>query len=132
VIDGVSYPLFNSDLWSFWMPYFLVLLGLEIAFHLVLYLRGGWNWVFAALNTVLNVAFTVPAIWLWSRGLLFDPGLVAALEDMGLATAFRPAGIVIAVVIIAVTAWDIVEGWLKAARARAGAGLPLPLSARRP
>ena len=39
-IDGASYPLFNPDLWSFWLPWFLVVLGLQIVFHLALYLRG--------------------------------------------------------------------------------------------
>ena len=36
---------------------------------------------------------------------------------MGLAAAFRPAGVVIAIVIIAATGWDIVDGFRKAARA---------------
>ena len=94
----------------------VLFLGLEILFYLALYLRGGWTWPFAVVNTVLNLAFAIPAIWLWSQGLLFDPGLVAALENMGLAEAFRPTGVVIAVVIIAVTGWDIADGWLKTYR----------------
>jgi hypothetical protein len=122
-IDGASYPLLNPDLWSFWLPWFLVVLGLQIAFHLALYLRGGWTWAFAAVNTILNLAFLVPAVWLWSEGLLFDPGLVAALEGMGLAAAFRPAGVVIAIVLIAATGWDIVDGFRKAARAGQAAHL---------
>ena len=122
-IDGASYPLFNPDLWSFWLPWFLVILGLQIAFHLALYLRGGWTWVFAAVNTILNLAFLVPAVWLWSQGLLFDPGLVEALEGMGLAAAFRPAGAVIAIVIVVATAWDIIDGFRKAGRAGEAARL---------
>jgi hypothetical protein len=120
-IDGIAYPLFNPDLWSFWLPYFLVVLGVEILFHLALYLRGGWTRAFAAVNTILNVAFIVPALWLWSNGLLFDPGLVAALDELGLAEAFRPAGVVIAVVFVAVTGWDVIDGWRKALGG-AGAG----------
>jgi hypothetical protein len=115
-IDGVSYPLFNPDLWSFWLPYVLVVLGLQILFNVALYLRGSWTWSFAVVNTLLNLAFAVPALWLWSNGLLFDPGLVAALEGMVPAAAFRPGGVVIAAIIVAVTAWDIVDGWLKAFR----------------
>jgi hypothetical protein len=113
-IDGTSYPLFNPDLWSFWLPYFLVVLGAEILFHVALYLRGSWSVPFATINTVLNLAFAIPALWLWSNGLLFDPGLVAALDEMGLAAAFRPAGIVIAVVVVAATGWDVIDGWRKA------------------
>jgi hypothetical protein len=101
-IDGVSYPLFNPDLWSFWLPWFLVVLGLQIAFHLGLYLRGGWTWAFAVVNTILNLAFLVPAVWLWSEGQLFDPGLVAALDG---------------------TTWDIIDGFRKAIRAGAATHL---------
>lgn len=116
IIDGVSYPLFNPDLWSFWLPYFILVIGLEILFHIALYVRGGWSWTFAAVNTVLNVAFAVPALYLWSNGLLFDPGLVAAFDGMGLTEAFRPAGIVFGVVLVAVTGWDVIDGWRKAFR----------------
>jgi len=59
----------------------------------------------------------IPAVWLWSEGRLFDPGLVAALGSLGVGAAMRPTGIVIAVVLIAATCWDIVEGFLKASRA---------------
>ena len=116
VIDGGSFALFNPDLWSFWLPWFIGLLALEIVFNIALYLRGGWTWLFAIANTALNLAFAIPAIWLWSEGMLFDPGLAAAFAELGLTEAMRPAGIVIAVVIVAVTAWDIIEGFLKAAR----------------
>jgi hypothetical protein len=115
-IDGVSYALFNPDLWSFWLPWFLGLFVLEIAFHVALYLRGGWTWLFAILNTALNIAFAVPALWLWSNGLLFDPGLVAAFETLGAAEALRPTGVIVSIVVIAATAWDVIEGFLKAAR----------------
>jgi len=115
-INGASFPLFNADLWPFWGTWFIALLGLEILFNLVLYLRGGWTWLLAVANTALNVAFAVPALWLWSEGRLFDPGLVAAFGSLGLTEAFRPAGIVIAVVIVAATAWDVIDGFLKAAR----------------
>jgi hypothetical protein len=124
-IDGASYPLFNPDLWSFWLPWFLVVLGAQIAFHFALYLRGGWTWAFAVVNTILNLAFLVPAIWLWSEGMLFDAGLVAALDARGLAEAFRPAGVVIAIVFSAATGWDIIGGFRKAARA-GQAARPVP------
>jgi hypothetical protein len=124
-IDGISYPLFNPDLWSFWLPWLLVVLGLQIAFHVAKYLRGGWTWPFAVVNAILSVAFLAPAIWLWSEGLLFDPGLMAALDGMGLAEAFRPAGVVVAIVLVAATGWDIVDGFRKAARA-GQAARPVP------
>ena len=36
----------------------------------------------------------------WIDPIPFDPGLVAALDAMGLAEAFRPTGVVIAIVIV--------------------------------
>jgi len=116
-IGGTSYPLFNADLWSFWLPYLLGLIGLQIVFKLARYLRHGWSWGLAIANAALDLAFVIPAVWLWSEGRLFDPGLVAALGSLGVGAAMRPTGIVIAVVLIAATCWDIVEGFLKASRA---------------
>jgi hypothetical protein len=115
-INGASVPLFNAELWPFWGTWFLVLLGVQILFHFVLYLRG-WTLVLAVVNTALNVAFAAPALWLWSEGRLFDPALAAAFVDMGLAEAMRPTAIVIAVVIVAATTWDVIEGYLKSVRA---------------
>ena len=50
-----SVPLLDPALWSFWLPYFLALILLEIGFALVLF-RTGWTWALA----VANIAFTVP------------------------------------------------------------------------
>jgi hypothetical protein len=116
-IGGVSYPLFNADLWSFWLPWFLGLIGAQILFKLALFLRHGWTWGLAVVNAVLDLAFIVPGIWLWSEGRLFDPDLVTASATLGVAEAMRPAGIVIAVVMVAAVGWDIVEGFLNASRA---------------
>ncbi len=116
-IDDASYMLFNPDLWSFWLPYFVGLLGLEILFHVVLYARGGWTWAFAVLNAALNLAFLVPALWLWSEGRLLDAGLVAALDGMGLTEVLRSTGVVIAILIVVTAGWDVVDGFRKAARA---------------
>lgn len=113
-INGASFPLFSAELWPFWGTWFIVLLGLQILFHFVLYLRGGWTWVLAVVNAALNVAFAVPALWLWSEGRLFDPALATAFADLGLAEAMRPTSIVIAVVVVAVTAWDAIDGFRQA------------------
>ena len=72
-------PLLDPALWSFWIPYFLVLIVLEMLFAIAIY-AWGWNWWLAAANLVLNVAFTVPAVWLFTTGQLINP---EALEAMG-------------------------------------------------
>jgi len=109
-------PLLDPDLWTFWIPYFLVLIVLEMLFAIAIY-AWGWNWWLAAANLVLNVAFTVPAVWLFTTGQLINP---EALEAMG-----WPWGDAdhdhdderhdhVAV-------WDVIDGVIKTVRAR-GAG----------
>ena len=112
-------PLLDPDLWTFWIPYFLVLIVLEMLFAIAIY-AWGWNWWLAAANLVLNVAFTVPAVWLFTTGQLINP---EALEAMG--WPWGDAGDVIVplivVVVVGVAVWDVIDGVIKTVRAR-GAG----------
>ena len=114
-------PVLDPALWSFWIPWFLVLIVLEIVFAIFIYLRG-WTWVLAGLNVLLNVAFAVPALWLFLSGQLFAPEFVEAIgwpwgEASGVTVAVFVFGV------IGVTVWDIIDGFLKAARNRGGSAL---------
>jgi hypothetical protein len=115
-----SIPLLDPDLWTFWIPYFLVLILLEMLFAIAIY-SWGWNWWLAVANLVLNVAFVVPALWLFTTGQLINP---EALEAMG--WPWGDAGDVIVpviiVVVIGVAVWDVIDGVIKTVRgSRAGA-----------
>jgi hypothetical protein len=115
-----STPLLNPALWSFWLPYFLVLILLEMLFAIAIY-AWGWNWWLAVANLVLNVAFVVPALWLFTTGQLINP---EALDAMG--WPWGDAGDVIVPVIVVVVAgvavWEVVDGVIKTVRgSRAGA-----------
>ena len=113
-IEGTGYPLFNPALWSFWLPWFLLVIGLEIVFTLVRWARGGWTWVLAVANLALNVAFVAPAIWLVQTGQLIDPALVAAV-DAEAGTAWLQPTITIGIVIaLGVAAWDSFDGFRQA------------------
>ncbi|HEY9323543.1 MAG TPA: permease prefix domain 1-containing protein [Agromyces sp.] len=115
--DGVreSIPLLEPALWSFWLPYFLALIALEILFAIGLY-AWGWNWWLAGANLVLNVAFTVPALWLFLTGqLISDEALEAMQWPWGDSGPVVVATIV--VVVIGVAAWDVIDGAIKAWRA---------------
>ncbi|MDF0514555.1 permease prefix domain 1-containing protein [Agromyces sp. H3Y2-19a] len=116
-VDALSsMPLLDPALWSFWLPYFLVLIVLEAAFAVAVYLRG-WTWGLAGANLVLGAAWVVPGLWLYATGQLFNP---AALEAVG--WPWGDAGEVIApiavVVVIAGAAWDVIDGFIKAARSQ--------------
>jgi len=120
-IDGTGYPLLNPDLWSFWILWFVAILGLEIVFTVVRWARGGWTWVQATVNLGLNVAFTIPAVWLLQQDELLDPALVSAVETQVGSTAWiTPTTSIIAVVAVVIAAWDSMDGFRKAARRARG------------
>jgi hypothetical protein len=114
VIDGQAFPLFDPALWSFWLPYFLVITVLEIAFAIVLYLRGRWTWPLAAVNAALGAAFAIPAVWLLQNDFLFNPALVSAIGRETGGTWLDVTGIVIGVTVIAIAGWDAIDGFRKA------------------
>ena len=113
-IGGQGYPLFDPALWSFWLPWFLLVLGLEIVFTFVRWARGGWTWVLAGVNLLLNIAFTVPAVWLVQTGQLFDPGLVAAIDAEVGGAWLQPTITIAVVVAIGIAAWDTIDGFRQA------------------
>lgn len=110
-IDGSAFPLFDRTLWSFWIPWFLVLLLVEIAFTYVRWRRGGWTWTLATVNLILNLAFTIPAVWLVSEGRLLDPPLVAAIDAKVGSAWLAPTLAIVAVIAVTASAWDAVDGF---------------------
>lgn len=114
VIDGVGYPVFDPALWSFWMPYFLVLLAIELVALLWRWRTGGWTWAQATLNLVTNIAFVVPGIYLIQNGMLLDPGLLAALDSLTGTVWLGPTVAVITVIVVASGIWDAIDGFRQA------------------
>ena len=119
VIDGQAFPLFDPALWSFWLPWFIVIAVLEIVFTVAVYLRGHWTYTYAVGNALLGAAFAIPALYLLSNHLLFNPAFVDALAD---ATGewLQITTVITGVVIAAVVVWDAIDGFLKARRAAQG------------
>jgi hypothetical protein len=124
--DGESVPVLDPALWSFWLPWFLAVLLAEMVFVVVLYRTGSWSWPLAGVNVALNLAFGVPAVSLLLSDRLFNDAFIAQLVADGWVEAEAHLRAVTAVSVIAVTAWDSVDGALKARRhtaARAAADL---------
>jgi hypothetical protein len=120
-VEGLaSVPLLSPELWSFWLPYFLVLIAAEIAFAFALY-AWGWNWWLATVNLVLNVAFTVPALWLLLTGQLIDEQVLEVMKWPWGESAPIIVAILVAVV-IAAAIWDVVDGAVKAYRVHRATG----------
>ncbi|HET9346010.1 MAG TPA: hypothetical protein VFO05_09920 [Candidatus Limnocylindrales bacterium] len=115
-VDGTETSILDPALWSFWLPYFLVVTCLEIAFTFVVYLRGRWTYLLAAVNAGLSLAFAVPALWLLLTGQLFNPALVDALDRATGNDWLQPTVIITALTIGVIVAWDGVDAFLKAHR----------------
>ncbi|HEY8590963.1 MAG TPA: permease prefix domain 1-containing protein [Naasia sp.] len=112
---GNAIPLFNPELWSFWLPYFIVLLIAEIPFALAVWRTGRWTFRLAAINTVLNLLFAVPAVWLLLTDQVVNPAFAAATGGRWLAWSIG----ITATVVLAICVYDVIDGFLKARRASA-------------
>ncbi|HEY6634757.1 MAG TPA: hypothetical protein VI141_04000, partial [Acidimicrobiia bacterium] len=112
---GDPIPFFDPDLWSFWFPFLLAVLALEIVFEVVKYRVGHWTWALASVNLALNVLFAVPAIYLLTSEQLFNPEFFA---EIGWQEPEAGGSIVVITVvsIIGVVVWDVIDGFRKARR----------------
>ena len=114
--EGDPIPIFDPDLWSFWFPFLLIVLALEIVFEVVKYRVGHWTWAQASVNLALNVLFAVPAIYLLMSEQLFNPEFFAEI-GWGQEPAAGGSIVVITVVsIVGVVVWDVIDGFRKARR----------------
>jgi len=129
--DGDALPILNPELWPWWMTALLVLMAAELLLAIGVYRAGRWNTGFAVTNTVLAIAFAVPALYLLASGQLVNPEFLDYLstnhaDDLANANAgaaeqggvLRVVSVVLGVVTIGIVVWDIIDGWLKTFRAR--------------
>ena len=118
VIDGDAYPLFDPALWSFWLPYFIVVTLVEILLAIAIFARGHMTWTFATLNALLGAAFAIPAVYLLQNGLLFNPALVAKVESTtGSGQWFDWTATFTSAILLIIVGFDALDGFMKARRA---------------
>lgn len=111
---GNPIPFLNPDLWTFWLPFLLVVLALELLFAFALYAIGRWNWALAIVNIGLNLASAVPLIWLLLHHQLLN---IPFFEQFGWGTTLNTLVDPIAAGAVAVIAiGDSIDGIVKAAR----------------
>ncbi|WP_434743651.1 permease prefix domain 1-containing protein [Micromonospora sp. SH-82] len=117
-VDGEPMALLDPDLWGFWLPVILGVLIATIVFEFVKYRVGHWNWGLVVVNALLGLAFTVPVIWLLLTERLLNPDLVARFEWLREGGNLDTLTVVTVVVLVAITAWDVVDSIVKAHRHR--------------
>lgn len=114
-LDGML-PVLDPALWSFWLPYFLVLVGLEAGMAFWVF-RSEWTWPAAVVNLLLALAWAVPSTWLIVTGQLFAPGFVEQFEANLDADAQQVLPILLVGGIVAGAVADAIVGFVLAARA---------------
>ncbi len=115
---GPTIPILDPALSQFWIPFLVAVLLASIALEIVKYLKGHWTLPLAAVNTVLSLAFAIPAIVLLRADQLFNPAFLSAItvDEVAVTVDALPTLIVWIIVIVSVV--DITEGWWKALRSR--------------
>lgn len=111
-----SVPILDPALSALWIPFLVIVLLASVTLEIVKYRKGRWTVPLAAVNTVLGLAFAVPAIWLVVGGQLLNPAFLSAMSGDALVALSDLVPALIAWVIAIVCVADISEGWWKALR----------------
>ena len=112
--------MLNPELWPWWIGGALVLMGVEAALAIAIYAGRGWRPALAVINTGLAIVFAVGALYLLFSGQLLNP----AFLEFTLGRADTPSdvggvlAVILAIVIVGVAVWDIIDGWRKTRRAQ--------------
>lgn len=110
-------PFLAAGLWPGWVTFLFVLLALEAVLAIRVYVRGRWEASTAVANVVLNVAVTIPAIWLLREQRLLNPDIFPALIPGNGETVATVVAVLFGVGVVGIAVWDSIDGFLKARRA---------------
>lgn len=119
-VDGEIISAINPELWPWIASTLLVLLAAQAALAIAVYAHRHWTIALAVVNTVLELAFTGLLLVLLARGELVNAAFIDyafTANDVDADTT-RILGALLAVGLVLVTGWDIIDGWRRALRRR--------------
>lgn len=113
-------PVLHPGLWPLWTLLLVAIVLAEMVHAIVLHARGRWSTGLAVANTVLALLFAGWALALFANDLLLSPELLQLARTVGNidAQSMHTLGVILVVSILAVAAWEVVDGWLKTLRDR--------------
>ncbi|WP_137843077.1 permease prefix domain 1-containing protein [Microbacterium sp. 2FI] len=115
---GAPLPFLNPGLWPWWIAGLFVLMAFEATLAVVVYLVGRWTPALAVFNTLLALAFAVPALFLLAQGQLLNPEFFpAVIGDEGAEVA-AIVNVVFGFGIAGIALWDIIDVIIKTVRDR--------------
>ena len=109
----------SPDLWPWYIGALFVLMVFEALLAISVYAKGRWDAGSATINLVLNLTVAGGALWLLSQQQLINPEffeVVIPADSSETVTTIVQA--LFAFGVVAVAAWDSVDAFLKARRAR--------------
>ena len=115
--SDVPLPIVDPALWSFWLPYLIVVVVLSAGFSVLLYRTGRWTWPLVALNAVLGLAATIPFVLLVWQGALLNPAFLDLLGWGGVFAAGEPGAVASGVALVVILIWSIGDSVVKTVRA---------------
>ncbi|MGW5558758.1 permease prefix domain 1-containing protein [Micromonospora sp. NPDC003944] len=114
--NGENIPILDPALWSFWLPALIVVLVASAIFELVKYRIGRWTWALFGVKALLNLAFSVPLIWLALSDRLLNPALAERFSWLADAENRDVLASIIAVTTAVIMVWDLIDTAMKTRR----------------
>ncbi|MGP3534491.1 permease prefix domain 1-containing protein [Microbacterium sp. RD1] len=116
--DGERLSFLHPGLAPWWIGGLFVVLALEALLAIWVYARGRWAGASATVNLLLNVAIVVPIVWLLLQQRILNPDFFPALIPADGSTVASILATVFGFGVVAVGAWDSIDGFRKARRSR--------------
>ncbi|MET0828833.1 MAG: permease prefix domain 1-containing protein [Microbacterium sp.] len=119
VVDTGWVSFLAPGLWPWYIGGLLILMAIEALLAISVYAKGRWDIGSATINLILNLTVAGYALWLLSQQQLINPAFFSAVIPADSAeTVYSVVTIVFGFGIVAIAAWDSVDGYLKAGRQR--------------
>jgi hypothetical protein len=118
---GISeVPVLDPANWSFWWPYFIVVLALQAGYQVWLWRLGTWNRTVTVVNAVLQLAWAAPLIWLLNTDRFFNPEFHNFARAGAESDVKHWLTLLITVIVVVGTVKDIYDTARRGERARRG------------
>jgi len=113
-------PVLDPANWSFWWPYFIVVLALQAGYQVWLWRLGTWNRTVTVVNAVLQLAWAVPLIWLLNTDRFFNPEFHNFAQAGTASDVKHWLTVLITLIVVVGTVKDIYDTAKRGERARRG------------
>jgi hypothetical protein len=117
-VPGSDISFLHPGLWPAWIAGLFVVMALEGVLAFLVYFAGRWTFPLAVANAVLALAVALPALWLLAQGRLLNPEFFPTLVPGDGAEVAQINAVLAGFGIAIIAGWDIIDGFLKARRAR--------------